>query len=219
MSSQVHQRKKFERKSLPFRKDALIKAALSLISSKGIDAATVRAIAQHAGVTQGLIRYYFSTKEDLIAAAYKQHMSAITKASHASLQSMENKTPVERLAGFVSASLTPPVVDPGSVALWAAFLNKTQHDHRMRKIHQETYHDFRDQLETLISDVLAHDKTPSDPKTLRELATASNAVIDGLWLEGGALPDTFEPGELEKFGLRSICAIIGVQLPKRADEE
>jgi len=30
-----------------------------------------------------------------------------------------------------------------------------------------------------------------DPIILRQLAIACNAVIDGLWLEGGALPDDF----------------------------
>ena len=42
-----------------------------------------------------------------------------------------------------------------------------------------------------------------DPIILRQLAIACNAVIDGLWLEGGALP---------ALGLRAIGAIVDMDL-------
>ncbi len=210
------QRKTFVRKPTPLRKDSLISATLSLIATEGIDATTVRAIAKQADVTQGLIRYYFSTKEDLITAAFKRHMSAMTQATHASLQSMENADPAKRLAVFVSASLTPPVVDPGSVALWAAFLNRVRNDDKMRMTHKETYYDFRDRLEVLIGDVFAQAGKSVKACELVRLAIACNAVIDGLWLEGGALPDAFKPGEIAGIGLKSIGAIIGITLPKGA---
>ena len=35
------------------------------------------------------------------------------------------------------------------------------------------------------------------------MAIACNAVIDGLWLEGGTLPDAFGPDELVQIGIRS----------------
>ena len=43
-------------------------------------------------------------------------------------------------------------------------------------------------------------------------AIACNAVIDGLWLEGSALPDAFQPGELEEIGLAAVGSILGVKL-------
>jgi hypothetical protein len=42
---------------------------------------------------------------------------------------------------------------------------------------------------------------PADEATLRAHAIACNAVIDGLWLEGSALPEAFAPGEVERIGL------------------
>ncbi len=36
--------------------------------------------------------------------------------------------------------------------------------------------------------------------------------MDGLWMEGGALPGAFEPGELPRIGLTSVGAIIGLEL-------
>ena len=65
------ERRKFRREGEERRRDALIAAALDLVSEGGPEAATVRAIAERAGVTPGLIRHYFRTKEDLTRAAYR----------------------------------------------------------------------------------------------------------------------------------------------------
>ncbi|MFW8636273.1 TetR/AcrR family transcriptional regulator [Cribrihabitans pelagius] len=209
-------RRKFRRETPEQRKLALIEAALALVAEKGVRGATVRAIAERAEVTQGLIRHYFSSKEELIAAAYEHHMTFMTDLTAAPAAGDERPAR-ERLTAFVVASLTAPVVDPRSIALWASFLNKVQRDPQMRATHARTYADFRDRLEDLIRAALEEAGQPAAPAQARRLATACNAVIDGLWLEGGALPEAFEPGELPDIGLDSIGAIIGLDLQQKAE--
>lgn len=193
------------------RKEALILATLSLIAEQGVRGATVREIAKRAQVTQGLIRHYFSSKEELILASYEYHMSQMTALTSV-LSDQANFSCMDRLRNFVMHSLSPPVVDPRSVSLWAGFLNKTYSDPRMHVIHKKTYCEFRDRLETLISCALAEADIPIDSQQLRGLSIACNAVIDGLWMEGGALEEAFETGELSTIGLRSVSAIIGLDL-------
>ncbi|MCK8463788.1 TetR/AcrR family transcriptional regulator [Aliiroseovarius sp. S1339] len=202
---------KFRREPAEHRRDALVLATLALIAEQGVRGATVRAIADRANVSQGMIRYHFSSKEDLISAAYAHHMSHMTNLT-AAPNVPDGASAKVRLAAFVEAGLTSPVVDPGSVSLWASFLNKVREDARMRQIHEQTYHDFRDRLEALIADALNEAKITTTPPQLRHLAIACNAVIDGLWMEGGALPSAFQPGELPEIGLQSVGAIIGVEL-------
>jgi hypothetical protein len=48
------------------------------------------------------------------------------------------------------------------------------------------------------------------------LAIACNAVIDGLWLEGGALPEAFEPDELTGIALTAVGAILQLDLEEAA---
>ncbi|MDE4134831.1 TetR family transcriptional regulator C-terminal domain-containing protein [Phaeobacter sp. QD34_3] len=211
-------RRKFTREAPEARKTALIEATLDLVADKGLRGATVRAIAERADVTQGLIRHYFSSKEELISAAYDHHMTGLTELA-ARLANRNGGSALERLAAFVTASLTPPVVDARSVALWAGFLNTVQQDPDMHRIHAKTYTDFRDRLEALIADALREAGTPIDAATLRRHAIAANAVIDGLWLEGGALPEAFEPGELPRIGLTSVGAITGLNLHSIAQEQ
>ncbi len=202
---------KFRREPAEQRKEALILATLSLIAEQGVQGATVRAIAQRAEVTQGLIRHYFSSKEDLITAAYEYHMRKMTELTDAS-SAGAHASCRSRLMAFVVAGLELPVVDPRSVSLWAGFVNKIREDRRMQEIHEQTYRDFRDRLETLIADALNEANRPATPQLLRSLAIACNAVMDGLWMEGGALPGAFEPGELPRIGLTSVGAIIGLEL-------
>lgn len=200
---------KFRREPAGQRKEALIQATLSLIADQGVQGATVREIAKRANVTQGLIRHHFLSKEDLISAAYAHHMRHMTEQTAATCDG-DHATARARLAAFVVAGLMPPVVDPRSVSLWAGFLNKVRHDNRMQAIHEQTYRDFRDRLEALITDALREARIPVSVPRARQLAIACNAVIDGLWMEGGALPDAFEPGELPRIGLQSVGAITGL---------
>ncbi len=207
--------RKFTRESAEFRREALIHATLNLIAEVGIRGATVRGIAARANVTQGLIRHYFSTKEDLVQAAYEYHMNTLTDQTAAA---SGQGGAVSQLANFVDASLRPPVIDPSAVALWAGFLNKVQHDPKMQRIHQRTYSYFRDQLETLIVAALRESGRSVVTGEATRLAIACNAVIDGLWLEGGALPDAFSEGQLAQIGLESVGAITGVPLTKEVEQ-
>ncbi|MFT5258858.1 MAG: TetR/AcrR family bet gene transcriptional repressor [Saprospiraceae bacterium] len=208
------QRKNFHRKSTAFRKDALIRSTLDLIASKGIHATTVRAIAMHANVTPGLIRHYFLTKEDLILVAYEYYMDTILNAVRESLESLQNSTARSRLAMFVMASLTAPVVDPDSIAVWSTFMNRVRYDEKIRSIRESKYYDFRNQLEVLIKDAKVQSGGSTESEQIKRLAMASTAVINGLWQEGCALPDAFAPGEISEIGLQAISAIVGICLTK-----
>lgn len=202
---------KFRREPAEQRREDLIQATLLLIAEHGVHGATVRAIAQRADVTQGLIRYYFSTKEDLITAAYERHMGHMTELISAATD-LADASAKERLGAFVAASLKAPVVNPSSVTVWASFLHKVREDERIREMHEQTYSEFRDRLEGLIRETLAEADVAVTEMDLRRMSIASNAVIDGLWMEGSALPGMFAPGELPSIGLNSVGAIIGVEL-------
>ncbi|MCA0905684.1 TetR family transcriptional regulator C-terminal domain-containing protein [Ruegeria marisrubri] len=207
--------RKFKRESAEFRREALILATLDLIAEMGVRGATVREIAARANVTQGLIRHYFSSKDELVQAAYEHHMNTLTDQTAAS---SGTGSAVSQLTNFVDASLRPPIVDPSAVALWAGFLNKVQHDPKMQRIHQRTYDYFRDHLEKLIVAALQETGRSVDASEAMRLAIACNAVIDGLWLEGGALPDAFSEGQLARIGLDSVSAIVGIPLTKEVEQ-
>jgi AcrR family transcriptional regulator len=200
-------RRKFRREGEGRRRESLIAAALDIVGEAGVRAATVRAIADRANVTPGLIRHYFANKNELNRAAFRALMDRITLQS-VTMPGDGKQEPEERLAAFVLASLRPPVVDRAAMTLWAGFIHLIHDDPEMRDVHEAAYLGYRNRLEGLIA-ALARS---NDPARLRAQAIACNAVIDGLWLEGSALPDSFSPGHLPEIGLAAVGAIIGVDL-------
>jgi TetR/AcrR family transcriptional repressor of bet genes len=208
------ERRSFRREGEGRRREALIASALDLIGEGGAEAATVRAIAERAGVTPGLIRHYFQTKEDLTRAAYLHLMDQMTFASVQVVEAADN-TPESRLVAFVASSLRAPVMDAAAVGLWAGFMHKVRRDPALAEIHESSYLKYRDLLQDLIAD-LPDTRSPQD---LRVLAIACNGVIDGLWLEGGALAAAFGPDELAQIGVRAIGAILGINLTLPISED
>jgi TetR/AcrR family transcriptional regulator, transcriptional repressor of bet genes len=200
-------RRSYRRESQETRRADLIAATQRLVAEGGPEAATVRAIAERAGVTAGLIRHYFQTKDELTRAAYRSLMDGMTAKGAEALESV-GASPEERLAAFVAASLTPPVLDGGAVVLWAGYMHKVRGDAELLAVHEAAYTAYRDALESLIG-ALQRDTTPGQ---IRGEAIACNAVIDGLWIEGSLLPRAFAKGEIVSLGLKSVGAILGIDL-------
>lgn len=204
---QASPRRVYRRESEETRRADLITATQELVAEGGPGAATVRAIAARAGVTAGLIRHYFQSKDELTRAAYRSLMDGMTANGADALEGV-GALPEERLAAFVSASLRPPVLDVGSVVLWAGYMHKVRTDPDLLAVHETAYLAYRDTLQQLIA-ALPREATPA---RLRSEAIACNAVIDGLWLEGSILSQAFATGEIETIGLQAVGAILGVDL-------
>lgn len=204
-----NQRRPYRREAEEKRRDDLIAAAIELVAEGGANAATVRAIAERAGVTPGLIRHYFATKEDLTQTAYRQVMDRMTQSAVQALAAAPADDPAARLSAFVAANFRAPVLDPVTLAVWAAYLNKSRSDAGMMSVHQATYLGYRDQLQALIAALPGRNDTARD----RRDAIACNALIDGLWIEGAALPEAFADDELARIAIDAIGAILGQALP------
>lgn len=188
------------------RRTELIEATLNIIANEGLAAATVRRISKDANVTSGLIRYYFETKDDLIAAAYELHMSRFVEAAD---QASRGKTSAKkRLTKFIQVSLEAPVTSHASVAVWAGFFAILLHDDVMTASHKRSYDLLRLHLKELIANVLIETNSQVSDQQLRRLSIAGNAILDGLWMEGGALPKSFKKGELVQVGLESFGALL-----------
>jgi hypothetical protein len=100
------------------------------------------------------------------------------------------------------------VLDVGAVVLWAGYMHKVRSDPELLATHEAAYTTYRDTLQGLIA-ALRRDASAAQ---LRGEAIACNAVIDGLWLEGSILSHTFAQGEIVTIGLKSVGAILGVDL-------
>ncbi len=200
-------RRAFHRAPEGERRHDLIEATLDCIAEFGLKGATLRQIAIRAGVTAGLVRHYFDSKDQMVAEAYRAVIASLTEKAE-----VVKGDPETRLREFIVINLTEPVANSRSLSLWAAFISQVRVDATLAAIHREGYLSFRNALEGLLADFLiARGQTPADGEC-RRLAIAINGLMDGLWLEGCLAGDLFHESELVTIAMTSIEAMLGLPL-------
>lgn len=60
--------KKRERPPYGGGRDALVKAAIAVVNARGLRGLTIRAVAEEAGVSHGLVRWHFGSRDGLVEA-------------------------------------------------------------------------------------------------------------------------------------------------------
>jgi AcrR family transcriptional regulator len=201
-------RRTFQRAGEAERRKDLIAATLDSISEHGLEGATVRDIAARAGVTGGLIRHYFSGKDEMVQAAYREMLAGMTGTAVQAMAPVGTE-PRRRLHDFIVANVSPPIADPKALSLWAAFIGRVRSDDELARIHRENYLLFIGILEDLVEAALP---TPHHEKAfaeVRHLAVAINGLIDGLWLENSLASDLFDEGRLPQIALDAVEAMLG----------
>ncbi len=194
------------------RRADMIEATLDCIAELGIRAATVRAVAARAGVSNGLIRHHFASMDNLIAAAYRRTIEMMIGPALKVLESSAGSAH-ERMTRFIVASLGSSVATPRALTLWATFISQVHVEHDLAREHREGYLAFRRATETLIAEVLQAEGRACSDKQLVSFAIAVNAVIDGLWVEGCLSAEDVDEVTQIAVGMASVEAILGIKLP------
>ena len=179
-------RRTFQRAGEAERRKDLIAATLDSISEHGLEGATVRDIAARAGVTGGLIRHYFSGKDEMVQAAYREMLAGMTGTA-VDAMAEAGDDPRRRLHDFIVANVSPPIADPKALSLWAAFIGRVRSDDELARIHRENYLVFIGLLEELVGAVLTVHR--SQGSTFGEVYVAGDvfwpddAVLRNGWYE------------------------------------
>ena len=202
-------RRAFHRAGEAERRRDLIAAAVECVAESGVQGATVRQIAARAGVTGGLIRHYFKSKDEVLRAAYRSVMETMTETSiQAALDA--GTDPRARLRGYISSAFMEAMAQTQTLGVWAAFIGHIPADPEFARIHRENYLAYVAALEGLIVELPPVEGRKPGPAESRRLAIAVNAVIDGLWLEASMAGDLFAEGELAGVALNAAEAILSL---------
>jgi AcrR family transcriptional regulator len=203
-------KKTYSRKSEKERKMDLIVATQKCIERGGVGEASIRRIAEQAGVTPGLARHYFADKEALICAAYRHTMAQMFAGARKGVDELEGNA-VDKLRHFINTSLQPGVMNSRYHQLWASFTSLTRSTPSMAKIHHESYLEFRMGCQDLVDLVFKEQGRNISTKELERHGIIVNAILDGLWLEGCLAMELFAEGELADIALRSIESLLDIK--------
>ena len=170
------------------RRQSLLEATARCLAERGAAGVSVRTICAEAGVSPGLLRHYFGTMSEAIAATYRWTGARVADALDEAVKAA-GPAPRARLLAYLTASFRPPIAGGELLATWLAFWSLTRSDPAIATVHAEIYGDFRAGIERLIS------QARPDLADTRLPAVALTALIDGLWLELSLGHAPFTPHE------------------------
>ncbi len=179
----------------------LVDAALACLAEHGHQGATVRRIAERAGVTAGLVRHHFDGKDALLVEAYRQ----INRQALGRMQSLrfDPADPFETsLDRAVRAFFPDNLNDPGQMRIMVAFWGLVLTKPEIAAVQQEMVTAFQ----TFFTDLI---ESMTGPRAdAAEIAIGLIALADGLWLECCMNPQRVSPEQaidsVVTFGLARI---------------
>ena len=170
------------------RRRELVAATWAVVAAEGIEAATVRRIAEEAGCTTGRITHYFADKEEVLVAALRQVHRA---AGRRMLAAIGPRSGLAALRAVLAEALPLDQERILEWRVWLAFWGSAATSASLQAEQHERYREWR----ALLKRVLATAQLPADID-LDRLVDQIVALVDGFGLQGVLDPQDPQPEEL-----------------------
>jgi AcrR family transcriptional regulator len=158
------------------RRRELVAATWAVVAAEGIEAATVRRIAEEAGCTTGRITHYFADKEEVLVAALRQVHRAAGKRM---LAAIGPRSGLEALRAVLAEALPLDQERILEWRVWLAFWGSAATSASLQAEQHQRYREWRG----LLKRVLATAQLSADID-LDRLVDQIVALVDGFGLQG-----------------------------------
>lgn len=164
----------------------LIDAVLTSIERRGLCETSVSTVTEIAGVSRGMVTYWFATKSALLVAAYEHLLDEWNKVFF----SQTGETAEDRIIAMTESMFVPPNFDDRSVRAWIAFSVASLHDHQLQAVCHKAYGTWR---EALRDEIRKHNLETGQNVEPATFSASLMALADGLWLRSQVEPDLMPP--------------------------
>lgn len=164
-----------ERRTAEDRREQILDATLALITRKGFAAVSLRDVAADVGVAHGLLRHYFPSRGELLAAAFD-------RAATEEVQELGPAGTEESLAELAAVCRG---TDEQHYLLWVDAWAEAPRDPDLHRTLTRHHHECEDHTRRIIETAVRHGTIDvADPATAARMLTA---LIDGLAVQLHAL--------------------------------
>lgn len=186
----------------------ILDAALQTMCDIGYEGASTRLIAERAGISHPLMRYYFKTKEDLWLAMIGELMAIFTADLSADMERLTSREPATVLRAVIERLVRFNAQSPGFHRL--TLMESTQNSPRLPWLMENHFRSFYELLRNLILEGQAQG-TVRKLEPLR-LVYSIPSMIGSFYAAAHQLEllsgrDVFAPGEVDQT-VEFICAIV-----------
>jgi AcrR family transcriptional regulator len=173
----------------PDARERLIAAGYRVLAERGYDATTIKEVAREAGVNQGLVHYYFGSKDALLLAVTAEARQQYS----AELQRLREETPPERLAAASFAWGERLLKDaPEQIRLRYELFALGLRNPELRPAVAELMYQSSDEIARTVARVRGDAEARPEPVD-HHYAAIVQACFDGLALRH-LLEERFDPG-------------------------
>ena len=176
------------------RRHQLINAAIIAIAENGLSNTTVARVAKIAGLSAGIVSFYFKGKDELLLATLEFLDAEFDVALASSIASGAND-PAAGLRAIVQAYFDPTLSDPRKVAVWFAFWGESRARKEYLRICGAADRQFSDEVHGLIA------RLPGiDPASVAAYSAAFVGMLDSHWQD-----ILFEREDFDRAAAVSLC--------------
>ncbi len=158
------------------RRRELVKAAYQTFLEYGLSGTTVARIGERAGMSHGIVNYYFKSKNHLLSAVVRHAFQLILQ--HSILFLREAKTPRERISAVIAGNFPAEIFNQETAAAWISFFAEVPTNSEFARL-QDTF------SRRLRSNLVYNLKQLTSPSHAERIALGISVWIDGLWLRSG----------------------------------
>ena len=169
----------------PVRREQIVRATIRCLARDGYAGLTMKRVAAEAGVSQGILHYYFRDKAAMLAAAALRVTDDLDR--RVATEARGARDARGRLRAVIRACLRTAVDDREFWTVFIEFWGEAFHDRRLAAVNRRAYTRARRLIGAGLAQGIALGQFR--PVAVEEAAAVTLAVLDGL-----ALQLTFDRG-------------------------
>ncbi|MET3939018.1 AcrR family transcriptional regulator [Paenibacillus sp. PvP094] len=160
-------------------------AAWRIIRRDGMEQASVRNIAEEAGISAGSMRHYFSTQSELLLYA----MNLVSERVSNRIKQMSfNGSPMENMKLLLLEFMPNTDEKMAEMEVWFAFAAKSKTDPALKALADKVYDEIRQAIATVITYLVKLNLSRADLNEELEIERLY-ALVDGLSIHAVLRPD------------------------------
>jgi AcrR family transcriptional regulator len=173
------------------RRTQILKAAYDIAARGGLDALTVRHVAERAELSVGLVLFHFKTKDALIIAVL-DHVLATTTVLHMTADIEAIAPPRERLLALLRREMRRLSSEPRRIRLFFDFWALGFAHRRIRAKMQAELDRYRDAFRPIAEDVLR-----AEPSRFAGVTADGLAAVSVSFIKGCAVQSMIDPKNVD----------------------
>ena len=155
------------------RRRDLVEAAFQTFLEHGIRGMTVARIGERAGMSHGIVNYYFKNKDALLSAVVRHANCQIMRKVIALLKAAN--TPRERISAVIAGNFPPELFTKETASAWVTFYGAVPDHPDFEKLQKAVYRRLHSNLIFDLKKLVAE-------KDAEQIALGISIWIDGLWM-------------------------------------